>query len=86
MKSLSDEQAKKFRTRAENKMGRYDWDTILNGKAWLLKKDEDYFCGMESFRNRCYHYAYDRHIKCHAHWQKDDSGEFLLVQAYNPGD
>ena len=85
MKSLSDDQARKFRIRSESKMGRYDWDTILNGKAWLLKKDEDYFCGTKSFRNRCYHYAYDKHLKCHTHTQKDESGEFILVQAYNPG-
>lgn len=85
METLTDDEANLLKKRIRG--APYDWDLFLNGQNNLLTKGIDFHCDVVSFRNRCYVYAQQRHLKCHVHIGVDNHGrETLLVIAYNPAD
>ncbi len=53
-------QIPKMPSRGIGRPEQYDWDTILNGKSWELRKGQDFAIEPDSFRG-CVYSAASRH-------------------------
>lgn len=59
---------------------RYDWNTILNGEVWALRKGEDFDCTPEGFRSAARNAATKRELSLRT---KMD-GDTVIVMADGP--
>jgi hypothetical protein len=59
---------------------KYDWNTILDGKTYILRRGEDFKCKVESFRTNVIATSKRRGLKVRT--KVTEGGTALIVQAY----
>jgi hypothetical protein len=66
----------------QNAYRKYDWDSWLDGKQWMLEQGVDFMSPPESFRIYAYTAAKKRGIKLSTHSFDRDGKRFLSIQAH----
>ena len=65
---------------------KYDWDTLLDGQAWLLKRGEDFACEAQSLRTAAYTAARGKGLEMKSRVFTEDDVEYFALQVTGPID